>query len=43
MDHFYEHDEWEARVERFADPGGDSALYPAAADNPRDQPCPTCK
>jgi len=35
-------DEWEERVQRFADPGGDSALHPASADNPRDLPCPTC-
>lgn len=27
----------------FADPGGESALRAATADNPRDQPCPTCK
>ena len=26
----------------FADPGGTSALRAATADNPRDQPCPTC-
>ena len=38
----YEPDEWADRVERFADPGGESALYPATPDNPRDQPCPTC-
>lgn len=39
---WYDDDEWGARVERFADPGGDSALYPATADNPRDLPCPQC-
>jgi hypothetical protein len=38
----YEEDEWQQRVERFADPGGNSALHAASADNPRDQPCPTC-
>ena len=27
----------------FADPGGKSALRAATPDNPRDQPCPTCK
>lgn len=26
----------------FADPGGRSALRAATADNPRDQPCPSC-
>lgn len=29
-------------ADRFADPGGESALYPATADNPRNLPCPTC-
>lgn len=29
-------------ADRFADPGGDSALYPATEDNPRDLSCPTC-
>ena len=38
----YDEEEWAERVERFADPGGDSALYPATRDNPRDLPCPTC-
>lgn len=28
---------------RFADPGGGSALRAATRDNPRDQPCPTCR
>lgn len=37
-----EEQEWADRVERFADPGGDSALHPATDDNPRDLPCPTC-
>ena len=27
----------------FADPGGKSALRAASRQNPRDQPCPTCK
>ena len=27
----------------FADPGGRSALRAETPDNPRDQPCPTCK
>jgi hypothetical protein len=26
----------------FADPGGNSALRAATADNPRNLPCPTC-
>jgi len=38
----YDEDEWEYRVERFADPGGNSALYAAGKDNPRNLPCPTC-
>lgn len=44
MSHFdeYDPDEWAERVERFADPGGDSALYPETHDNPRNLPCPTC-
>lgn len=29
--------------DEFADPGGKSALRAATPDNPRDQPCPTCK
>jgi hypothetical protein len=39
---YYDPEEWEERVERFADPGGNSALYPASKDNPRNLPCPTC-
>jgi len=39
---YYEDEEWEDRVERFADPGGDSALHPATKDNPRNLSCPTC-
>jgi hypothetical protein len=38
----YDDEEWEERVERFADPGGESALYAADRNNPRDQKCPTC-
>ena len=39
----YDEEEWRERVERFADPGGDSALHPASDSNPRNLPCPTCK
>lgn len=39
----YEPDEWMERVDRFADPGGHSALHPATNDDPRDKPCPTCE
>lgn len=38
----WEDDEWRDRVERFADPGGESALHPATDDDPRILPCPTC-
>lgn len=38
----YDEDEWEERCERFADPGGNSALHAASRDNPRDLPCPNC-
>ena len=38
----WDEDEWDERAERFADPGGDSALYPATRGNPRNLPCPTC-
>lgn len=38
----YEVEEWDERVERFADPGGTSALYPASESNPRCLPCPSC-
>ena len=41
-DDYYDDEEWEERVERFADPGGDSALYAASATNPRVFPCGTC-
>lgn len=39
---YYDEEEWYERVERFASPGSDSALYPATSDNPRNLPCPTC-
>ncbi len=39
---FDDPDDWADRVERFADPGGDSALYPETDDNPRNLPCPNC-
>lgn len=35
-------DEWQHRVQMFADPGGNSALRAAGPDNPRDLPCPSC-
>lgn len=38
----YEPEEWDEMCERFADPGGDSALHPDTKDNPRNLPCPTC-
>jgi ribosomal protein S27AE len=38
----YEPDEWDERVEMFADPGGHSALRRASRSNPRNQPCPNC-
>lgn len=38
----YDYDEWADRVERFADPGGNSALHAASRGNPRNRPCPTC-
>jgi hypothetical protein len=39
---YYDYEEWQERVERFADPGGESALHAATRDDPRDQPCPSC-
>lgn len=39
---YYEPEEWDEIVERFADPGGNSALHGADKDNPRNLPCPTC-
>lgn len=41
-DDYYEDDEWAARCEMFADPGGNSALRAASRHNPRNLPCPTC-
>jgi hypothetical protein len=38
----YDDEEWAERVERFADPGGTSALHAAGPGNPRNLPCPTC-
>ena len=38
----YIEDEWAERCERFADPGGNSALHCETKDNPRDLPCPNC-
>ena len=38
----YDHEEWADMCERFADPGGESALHPATRDNPRNLPCPSC-
>jgi len=38
----FDPDEWAERVERFADPGGTSALWPATKEFPRNLPCPTC-
>ena len=38
----YTEEEWEQMCEEFADPGSDSALRAASADNPRNQPCPNC-
>lgn len=38
----YEPEEWAERVERFADPGGHSALHSASRGNPRNLPCPNC-
>jgi hypothetical protein len=42
MEYDYNDEEWAVRVDRFADPGGDSALHPATEENPRNLPCPTC-
>ena len=39
----YGPEEWGEMRERFADPGGNSALHPASRRNPRNLPCPTCK
>lgn len=42
MSNEYDPEEWEERCERFADPGGNSALYPETASNQRNLPCPSC-
>jgi len=42
MGNWYPEDEWDERVNEFADPGGESALRAASKDNPRNLPCPTC-
>lgn len=42
QDEPYDDEEWHERVERFADPGGRSALHPADTSNPRNLPCPNC-
>lgn len=39
---YYDDDEWADRVERFADPGGNSSLHAADESNPRNLPCGTC-
>lgn len=40
----YDHDPDDDLIDGvgFADPGGRSALRAETAENPRDQPCPTC-
>ena len=38
----YDPEEWDEMVERFADPGGNSALHAADRSNPRIHPCPNC-
>ena len=42
MSQDYEPDEWDGMCERFADPGGESALYCESESNPRNLPCPNC-
>jgi hypothetical protein len=42
MSGYYDEEEWADRVERFADPGGHSALHAATKDNPRNLPCSNC-
>jgi hypothetical protein len=43
-EYFAEYEEGEGLIDGvgFADPGGNSALRAATADNPRDEPCPNC-
>jgi len=38
----FTHEEWDDRVEMFADPGGNSALRRVSKSNPRNKKCPTC-
>jgi len=38
----YDPEEWDERCERFADPGGESALHASSDNNPRNLPCPNC-
>jgi hypothetical protein len=38
----YDPEEWADMCERFADPGGNSALHAESHNNPRNLPCPTC-
>ncbi len=40
--HDYSPEEWGEIVDRFADPGGNSALHRAHRGNPRTLPCPSC-
>lgn len=39
----FEGDDLDDDRSEFADPGGNSALRAATANNPRNCPCPTCK
>lgn len=39
---YYDAEEWAERCDRFADPGGTSALHRVRRGNPRNLPCPTC-
>ena len=39
----YDPEEWDKMRNRFADPGGTSALHPETRNNPRIYTCPTCK
>ena len=51
MEDYDDYDDWRANVDEefddgdldFAEPGGESALRRATADNPRNLPCPTCE
>ena len=43
MDEWYnDPDEYDYMVDRFAEPGSNSALHAASKEDPRDLPCPTC-